>query len=217
MQNKNSHSIEIFQRKRLRILLLFAFALSGLTCFIYEVVWTRPLQLIFGSTIYAVSAMLTTFMVGFVLGAFLFRNLADRSKNPALLFAGLEFGIGLYGLVILSLFKVLPSIYLSFLGFPGFQFFQFVLAFLVLILPATFFGATWPVVNRAYVNLSDMGKDVGRLYSFNSLGGVFGSLGAGFLLIPLLGIQNTSLFAASLNLLIAITIFTYAKKNSNQN
>jgi spermidine synthase len=140
---------KILKRNTLRTLLLFAFALSGLTCFIYEVVWIRPLQLIFGSTIYAVSTMLTTFMVGFVLGAFLFRNLADRSKNPAILFAGLEFGIGLYGLVILSLFKILPPIYLSLLGVSGFQFLQFGLAFLVLILPATLFGATWPVVNKA--------------------------------------------------------------------
>lgn len=199
-----------------RTLLLFAFALSGMTALIYEVVWTRPLQLIFGSTVYAVSTMLTTFMVGFALGAFLFRNIADRSKNPVLLFALLEFGIGLYGLVILSLFKLLPSIYLSLLGIPGFQFLQFGLAFVVLILPATLFGATWPVVNKAYVNLSEMGKDVGRLYSFNSLGCVFGSLGAGFLLIPLFGIQNTSLLAASLNLLIAITIFTYARRKNEK-
>jgi predicted membrane-bound spermidine synthase len=203
---------KILKRNTLRTLLLFAFALSGLTCFIYEVVWIRPLQLIFGSTIYAVSTMLTTFMVGFVLGAFLFRNLADRSKNPAILFAGLEFGIGLYGLVILSLFKILPPIYLSLLGVSGFQFLQFGLAFLVLILPATLFGATWPVVNKAYVDLAAMGKDIGRLYSFNSLGGVFGSLGAGFLLIPLLGIQ-TALFAASLNILIAFIIFIYVKQN----
>jgi predicted membrane-bound spermidine synthase len=58
-----------------------------------------------------------------------------------------------------------------------------------------------------------MGKDIGRLYSFNSLGGVFGSLGAGFLLIPLLGIQSTALFAASLNILIAFIIFIYVKQN----
>ncbi len=184
------------------MLLISAFFLSGLTRFIYEVAWIRPLQLIFGSTIYAVSAMLTTFMAGFVLGAFLFRNIADRTKNPVLLFAGLEFGIGLYGLIIFSLFKILPSIYLFLLGAPGFQFFQFGLIFIILIFPATLFGATWPVIHKAYAELSFIGRDSGRLYSFNSLGSMLGSLSAGFLLIPVLGIRSTSLLAVSLNFLI---------------
>jgi spermidine synthase len=196
-------------KKRKQILLLFAFTLSGMTAFLYEVVWTRPLQLIFGSTVYAISAMLTSFMIGFVLGAYLFRNLADRVKNPVLLFAILELGIGLYGLIILSLFKILPTIYLSLMGVPGFQFFQFFLVFLVLIIPATLFGATWPTVNRAYIKIPEMGKDIGRLYSFNSFGGVLGSLSAGFLLIPWLGISKTAILAASLNLFIAFLLFIF--------
>jgi len=208
---------EILKRNNFKTLLLFAFAVSGMTALIYEVVWTRPLQLIFGSTIYAVSTMLTTFMAGFVLGAFLFRNIADRSKNPVMLFGFLELGIGLYGLVILSLFKILPSMYRFLVGIPGFQFFQFALAFIVLIFPATLFGATWPVIHKAYAELNFIGRDSGRLYSFNSLGSMLGSLSAGFLLIPVLGIRSTSFLAVSLNFLIAAAIFIYARKNAEQN
>ncbi len=205
------------KRNGLRVLLTFAFTVSGMTALIYEVAWTRPLQLVFGSTIYAVSAILTAFMMGFVLGAFIFRNLADRSKNPALLFSGLAFGIGLYGLVIFSLFEILPSLYISLMDFPGFQFFQFLLAFLVLIIPASLFGATWPVIYKAYVDVAEMGHDTGKLYSFNSLGSTIGSLAAGFLLIPALGITNTSLFATFLNLSVAAIIFIYSiRRNSNE-
>jgi len=193
-------------------LLLWAFALSGMTALIYEIVWIRPLQLIFGSTIYAVSTMLTTFFVGFALGSYLFRNLADRSKNPAILFVALELGIGLYGLIILYLFGILPSIYLSLENIPGHQFLQFALIFLVLIIPTTLFGATWPVVSKAYVNLDKLGKDVGTLYSSNSFGAFLGPLAAGFILIPLLGIRTTSISVAILNILIAITIFVISRK-----
>ncbi|MBI5871499.1 fused MFS/spermidine synthase [archaeon] len=196
----------------LKQLLLLAFALSGMTVLIYEVVWIRPLQLVFGSTIYAVSTMLTTLMIGFALGSYLFKNKADESKNPVLLFAILEFGIGLYGLIILALFSILPSIYLSLLFVPGFQFIQFALCFTVLIIPATLMGAIWPVVNKAYVTETEkLGQDVGKLYSFNSLGSALGPIAAGFLLIPLFGISNTGLFAASLNLLIAFSVFMYLK------
>lgn len=196
----------------LRRLLLLAFAISGMTALIYEVVWIRPLQLIFGSTIYAVSTMLTTFTVGFSLGSYLFRNKAEESKNAVLLFAILELGIGLYGLIILALFKILPSIYLSLLFIPGFRFIQFLLCFTVLIIPTTLMGAIWPMVNRAYIAEMDrLGKDVGKLYSFNSFGSALGPIVAGFLLIPLFGIANTAVFAASLNLLVATSVFMFVK------
>lgn len=191
----------------LRQLLLLAFALSGMTVLIYEVVWIRPLQLIFGSTIYAVSTMLTTFLAGFSLGSYLFRNVADRSTNPTKLFAILEFGIGVYALVIFGLFKLLPSIYLSLLFVPGFQFIQFTLCFVVLIIPTTLMGAIWPVVNRAYITETEkLGKDVGKLYSFNSLGCAIGPIAAGFLLIPILGITKTAMLAALINFAIAFSV-----------
>ena len=78
-------------------LILIAFMLSGLTALIYEVVWTRPLQLIFGSTIYEVSSMLTTFFVGFAVGSYLFRNIADNTKHHISLFAALVSGIVVNG------------------------------------------------------------------------------------------------------------------------
>jgi len=196
--------------------ILIAFMISGMTALIYEVVWSRPLQLIFGSTIYAVSTILTTFLVGFSLGSYLFRNIADETKNPLRLFAIIELGIGLYGLIILWLFKILPSIYLSIMNNPGIQFIQFGVLFLALIIPATLFGATWPVVNKIYVRFERTGRDIGKLYSFNSFGSFLGSLLAGFVLIPTLGIKTTSIFAACLNILIAIIIFTYSIKQGEK-
>jgi len=200
------------QTKSMKKLLLWAFLISGMAALIYEIAWTRPLQLIFGSTIYAVSTILTTFFIGFALGSFLFRNIADKAKNPTLLFSKLEFGIGIYGIIILYLFAILPSIYLSIIDLPGFQFIQFILLFLVLIIPATLFGATWPVVNKAYSDLHSLGKDTAILYSFNSFGAFLGPIAAGFILIPLIGIKSTSIFAAFLNILIALLIFSYSKK-----
>ena len=120
-----------------RKLLLIAFAISGMTALIYEIVWSRPLQLIFGSTIYAVSTILTTFFIGFSLGSYLFRNIADKTKNPLALFGILELGIGIYGLVILSIFKFLTPIYLA-LDIP---ILNFLLLFSVIIIPTTLFGA----------------------------------------------------------------------------
>jgi len=195
-------------------LLLIAFSISGMAVLIYEIVWIRPLQLIFGSTIYAVSTMLTTFFVGFALGSYLFRNIADTSKNPALLFSFLEFGIGAYGLIFIPLLSILLPTYLYLQALPLFQFSQFFLSFVVLIIPATLMGAIWPVANRAYVKEEHLGQDVGKLYAFNSFGSFVGPIAAGFLLIPLLGITKTAIFAASLSFLagVLVLIFVRVKK-----
>jgi spermidine synthase len=202
---------------KLKKLILIAFALSGMTALIYEVIWAKPLQLIFGSTIYAVSTMLMTFFVGFALGAYLFRNLADKTNKPLRIFALLEIGIGLYGLVIFKLFKILPSIYINFEVILGMQFIKFLIIFLVLIIPTTLFGATWPIVNKVYVNPEKIGKETGKLYSFNSFGSFLGAILSGFILLPLFGITTTGIIAASLNILIGIVALIYSKKNRGEN
>jgi len=191
-------------------LLLIAFAISGFTALVYEVAWSRPLQVIFGSTIYAISTILTTFFVGFALGSYLFRNIADKSENPKKLFGLMQLGIGIYGFIILFLFKAITPIYLT-LNIPVMQ---FLLLFIILIIPATLFGGIWPVVNKDYVNTDRVGKDAGKLYAFNSFGSFLGPLAAGFLLIPLLGITKTSIFAALLNILLGI-IFISLKGREN--
>lgn len=192
-------------------LIVVAFAISGMTALIYEIVWSRPLQLIFGSAIYAVSTILTTFFVGFALGSYLFRNIADNHKKPLYLFGLLQLGIGLYGLIILGLFKALTPIYLSLEAY-GLQFIQFGLLFMVLIIPATLFGATWPIIYTAYVKTERIGKDSGMLYSSNSFGSFLGPILAGFVLIPWLGIKYTSLLAALTNIIRGAAILIYSKK-----
>jgi spermidine synthase len=195
-----------------RQLLLLAFALSGMSVMIYETVWVRPLQLIFGSTVYAVSTMLVAFLTGFSLGSYLFRNIAEKSSNAIKLFAFLEIGIGFYALILLTLFRILPTIYLSLLFVPGFQFIQLVLCYALLIIPATLMGGIWPVVSKAYITeIERLGKDIGGLYSYNSLGSAIGPIVAGFLLIPLAGVTKTALLVASLNLLIGVSILVYMK------
>lgn len=196
-------------------LILVGFGLSGMAALIYEVVWIRPLSVVFGSSVYAVSTMLTAFMAGFALGSFGFRHLADKVKNPVYLFCALELGIGLYGLMIVPLFSQLPSLYSWLYGAlsqPLFTYVQFIVSFLFLIIPTTLMGATWPVVNKVYIRqMKRFGEGAGKLYSTNSLGSVLGSFSAGFLLIPLLGVRGTSLVAASLNLAVAAVIFIWVR------
>ena len=74
-------------------------------------------------------------------------------------------------------------------------------------------GATWPVVNKAYIkHVERVGKGTGTLYSVNACGAIIGSWIAGFVLIPSLGIKGSSIFAAVINLIIGLSIFYISKK-----
>jgi len=79
-------------------------------------------------------------------------------------------------------------------------------------LPAALMGSTLPIMMRTYSKkFSTIGKDVGKLDGINSLGAMFGTLAAGFLLIPMIGIEGSVIFTASINAGIGILILT-AKK-----
>ena len=67
---------------------------SGALGLIYQVLWLRKLLLVFGSTVHAVSTVLTVFFGGLALGSWLFGRLIDRRRPDAGLrwYALLELG-----------------------------------------------------------------------------------------------------------------------------
>ena len=75
----------------MRWIILVGFGFSGAAALIYEVVWTRALSIILGSTTYALSTLLSTFMAGLAIGGFIGGRLADRGKNLLMIFGLLEF------------------------------------------------------------------------------------------------------------------------------
>src|SRR5262245_64580770 len=93
--------------------LYLLFFLSGASGLIYELVWQRLLNLVFGVSTLSVSAVLAAFMGGLALGGLLFGRLADRSRRPLLLYAVLEAGIGAAGLLVPPGFVALAAAYPS--------------------------------------------------------------------------------------------------------
>src|SRR5271154_6562510 len=84
----------------MRLVVLACFFLSGASGLILEMLWTRMLTLVFGSTTLAVSTVLTAFMGGLGLGSFLAGKLADRLRDPVRAYALAEAVIGLYALAV---------------------------------------------------------------------------------------------------------------------
>jgi spermidine synthase len=196
-------------------LLLVGFALSNMSALVYEVVWAKELSYVFGTSIYAISTVLTCFMVGLAFGSYWLGKLVDRSSNPLKLFALVEIGIGLYGFITILLFPMssLPYRFLyNHLG-SGFLFniAYFLLAFIFLVIPTTLIGGTFPIVNKLIIKRYEVfGSRVGLVYSCDTLGAALGALVSGFLLMPFLGLSKTIILAALVNLSVGLIILLHS-------
>jgi len=199
-----------------RLLLLLFFFLSGAGGLIYEVVWTKLLTLVIGSTVYSISTVLVAFMGGLALGSYIGGRIIDKRGDPLLVYGILEGLIGLYCLIIPTLinstdplFAVLYNRFYS--GqFYFFSLLRFIVCAAILVIPTTLMGATLPVLSRFFVlNRERFGSYVGVLYAINTFGAVLGSFGSGFVLLPKYGQWKTILIAASVNLSICVLVVAY--------
>ena len=182
-------------------IVLGAAAMAGFLGLALEVVWFRTLVLIFGSTTYSFCIMLAVFLFGIAAGSLVLGWLADRVRRPVLLLA-LGFAvIGAYTIFSMHLYNRQPEFLLHHLvrrsfAWRGMLEAKALITLSFLLAPTLVLGLLFNVSAKAVRGEDDSSGDaVGRVYWYNTFGSVAGSLAAGFLLLPHIGI------AASLILL----------------
>jgi spermidine synthase len=190
--------------------LLLLFFLSGATSLTYQVLWVRELQLVFGTSTFAISTVLAAFMGGLALGGFAMARYADRLSRPLAAYGILEGGIGLYALGFPWLVAGVTPVYLDVWRAmqPGpvvFGSIQFVLVGSTLLLPTAAMGATLPLLARFSIrHLDAVGNRIGTLYSVNTFGAAVGTWLCGFVLLPHVGRLHTTRIAVAANLLLGL-------------
>ena len=198
-------------------LLYILILLSGFSALIYEITWTRHLSLVFGSNMLAVGTVTAVFMAGLALGSLLFGRRVDRHRSPLKLYAILEAGISLCGLLFPLLLGFLTDLYVSLSAqFPEnaalIGLVRIALAGLLLLPPTICMGGTLPVVCR-FLARENIERLVGRLYALNTFGAVAGCLAGGFLLIPQFGMFASQGIAIAINIAIALLAWKYATES----
>ncbi len=201
-----------------RLPILGLFFLSGGCGLIYEIVWTRLLTLVMGSTIYSISTVLTAFMGGLALGSFIAGRIVTARSNGIRLYGILEIIIGVYCLFIPSIIDLFIPFYRSI--YPSlandhflFSLIRFAVSFSILLVPTTLMGATLPILTGYLARRPDrLGGTIGTVYAVNTLGAVLGSFGAGFLLLPLLGTWHSIVVTGLTNITIGATALLYARR-----
>lgn len=198
------------------------FVASGFAGLLYEVVYAKSLAVTFGSTSLASYTVLTTYMSGMALGAWLGGYIADKVKKPLLYYAGIEAFIGLYAVITPFLFKVIQKIYvISVTGLsaddPYVTFLRVALGVIVLGTPTILMGATLPIMFK-YLKQLNIQSDtaISRLYSANVIGAALGSFIGGYFFISAIGRIGATNLAAVFSLMIALYTIEQFKKQKEK-
>ena len=189
-----------------------------MTALIYEITWIRPLSLVFGTTLYSVTTIVASFILGLGVGSWIAGKYTDRLKNPLQYFAVTQIIIGVYAILLLLIFPYMPDFYTEIyhVTTPNYELFlslQVLFTILLLIIPTTLMGSTLPFLLKTISNdLKTIGQKVGRLDGSNSFGAMVGVLVAGFFMISVLGIHLTIIVTASINFALGFGILISQKR-----
>lgn len=193
------------------------FFASGAAALVYQVLFAKELALVFGSTATATFTVLATFLGGMAIGSLIGGAIAARTTRPVVVYAFVEFAIGVFCIATPALFSAIQAAYVFLAAdiapaSPALLVLRVALGAGVLLVPTVLMGITLPLLAQALNPRGDMlGKSVAWLYACNTAGAALGALATSYVVIPALGAHSTTLIAAVLNMLVALGALELAK------
>ena len=197
-------------------LVLWGIGLSGFCALGYEVLWTRVLTVAVGASVYGFTIMLVAFLAGIALGSKsygLLRALAgeedSRHRRAIAWFGIVQVVIGVSAFLVTLLLRDVPvnairlqRVFLQ-SGLGSFEvrvWSNFALAFLYMVVPAFFMGVAFPLAGEIHARYrNSVGRAVGEVLAFNTVGAILGAGLSGFALIYLFGIERSLQMLTLLN------------------
>lgn len=198
--------------------LFFLAFVSGCLVFAAEVVFTHLLALIIGNSAYAFGLILAAFLSCLFLGASR-ASWAQRRFGDAALPLGLALaGLGLA--LSLPLWDKLPYFFDNtgevLTSFTAREATRGIAAFLMLFIPTTLMGLTFPLLLQRVARYAHVGRWVGRLTAVNTLGAVLGALLTGYVILPLLGSQRSLIAIALCFALASLVVLSWSRARLRQ-
>lgn len=195
--------------------LVVLFMGSGCAALIYEIVWFQLLSLIVGSSAISLGVLLATFMGGMCIGSLGLARVISTREHPLRVYALLEAGIGVFGLLALWLLPHVGGLYTS-IGGPGMLGIMIRALFCAIFLlpPTIMMGATLPAISR-WLETTPKGVSwLGFFYGGNTFGAVIGCLLAGFYLLRVHDVAFATYSAVALNLVVAGLAYALARRTA---
>jgi spermidine synthase len=198
-------------------LTLWAIGLSGFSALALEVFWTRALVFFLDNSTHAFTTILTAFLLGIAIGSLAIAPFVDRGRRLLGWLGLTEILIGFFAVLAIPVLNHTTPVFERLAGTTVDELLpwkwmgvRFVNSLSVMLLPTLFMGMAFPLAGKLYAReVRKVGTALGDIYAVNTIGGVFGSLAAGFALIPLVGVQNGILLMAALNVVVGGTLVLF--------
>jgi spermidine synthase len=192
--------------------LVLLFIGSGCAALIYEIVWFQLLSLIVGSSAVSMGVLLGTFMGGMCIGSLFLSKYISRRAHPLRVYAMLEVGIAVFGLLVLWGLPYAGGLYFAIAvhGMSG-TLVRGLFCAICLLPPTLLMGATLPAIAR-WVETSREGVAwLGFFYGGNIAGAVFGCLLAGFYLLRVHDMAYATYVAVMIDVAVALASLALAR------
>ncbi|HVK59649.1 MAG TPA: fused MFS/spermidine synthase [Candidatus Kapabacteria bacterium] len=204
------------------VVLLLFFA-SGATALVYEVLWSKYLSMLLGSTVQAQTVVLAVFMGGLAVGNRIFGSRSKTIKNPLLGYGIMELLIGVYAILFPSIYSAADWTFIKVgSNFASATYLLLALKLLIsvvlLMIPTILMGGTLPLI-AAWIQKQpafESGARVGIFYATNSLGAMTGAGLAGFYLISTFGMSGSLALTATANIVIGLVAGLLGKREQNE-
>ena len=201
------------------LLLCVILFFSGAAGVLFETLWFRVTGLTLGNSVWASNIVLASFMAGLAAGNAIAARYGMRLRRPLHVYAVIEGIVALTGVAIVVLLPPLsPTLGRLFTHALAqawlVNLLRLTVAFSLMFVPATAMGLTLPLLAKALARRDvNFGRVLGRLYGWNTLGGMAGALCGELWLIGWLGQRGTALAAGALNLAAAAAALFLARQS----
>lgn len=193
-------------------------AITGLTSFVYEVIWIRLLSLLMGSSSHSFDQMLSAFIFGLAIGSAVSGKLIKKDSLVVLSLA--QIFMGFFALCTLyfhepfwMLMNESNQIFnQTSAGYTFWSIFKYLISVFWMVPTSFFAGMTLPIITVILNRIFKSDSPIGKVYGFNTVGSILGSVLAGLILIPILQLKWTLASAALIDMVIGVILLVLYRK-----
>ena len=203
---------------------LIALLLTGCVTMLMEVNYMQLLAVVAGNSAYAFSLMLFSLLLGLAAGAAIARHAFIKINSIGLILSALLIFLSCVLFIGIFQWNNLPSSFAVYSQFPykltfySREMVRAMACWLMMFPPAVIIGACYPITLELVASNSPprgLFNNLGSAISLNTLGNIIGATLGGFILLPLIGSQQSIALAAGMSLLAGLLIAASANKLKN--
>jgi spermidine synthase len=184
---------------------------TGLAGMIFNLAVIFTFQTFYGYLYHQIGLLIAIFMFGVALSSFFITQRLDRIKRDSLLFLKIEIVIIFFSF----LFPFVFSISSQYLEKTAISFLIYVVFLIMSFLSGACIGLQFPLATKIYLGTpargGTFGHAAGLLYGADLLGGFFGGLFGGVLLLPILGLKDSCFLMAMIKISSGILFLLFMK------